>query len=750
MPRSTRQSVDAPGSVQAATSAPQDVQVNASPTHAPIIRPETSMGQLVKGLSALEPGLQQYVHEEQQKYEKAETVKGMQARAEQGSNVDFSMLPEQSAFFQRGYMQMHGRVSAGDAARQMRSYYDENKLKPGFNPEQMMDEFTSKQTSGMNDPDALGVFLPELVKAKDAIRDDWATTQLASLRRDNDAQLQNRASFIASEKYSTSDLAGGLSETQLRHAKYQEFVDQGLALGKTRPEMATLFTGALVAQAHASHNPSILDAATIKDKNGISIVDNPALAEKVAAARDAVSKLQKQDIIQTSVKTRTEQQVFLEDTLRSDPMNPALNIENLYKLQGPYLRFNNPDGSDLAEFHGKVVKARQGHAEMVQLNTALYGADARIAAADPRAKPLIEARYAQVWDQFKQDVAAGKTDAVDSFLRTNLGFHQQWGVPDQRLKAYLSNINTTVDKDGKPGEDFVRAYQMFSAIKKSGNEDLLWDLTDDRSRTLLKYFRSQIEDQGIPQNVAFANAKNFNTPEAQERLKALATPEERQKARAKIEGALKGGSWYTFGLTGKAPNKDAFIAQLTDVYEQKLMTIGDREEALKQTLGEVENRFTRDSNDSWTVRPDATLLEHYGSRTDFDNGLKAYTLDLGKSLKAEGKITGQPEDFNLVRKGQGDAYVVMMHGAPAGIVQLEEIMQRGRASLITGDQAVNLSTLAHDLPKLGGDVLDQRWTDVMQLHAVGRIDSLEFGRAQAKRSQYLKQQLTKPAQMRST
>lgn len=744
MPRPSTRRVDAlpespaPARQQAAT------EVVARPVAASVVAPQGEMFELVNALRAVEPGLTEFLEKRHAEQAEAERVAGAKARAAQSGN-EAVLTPEQTPFFQQGYMQMHGEVAGRDSARRMRAAFEEKKNLPDFDADAFFREFSSEELKGMTDKDALKGFLPALIKEREALRDEYSKLQVERVRQDTDANLAARARDLAEMRFSGEELAGTTASAQ-RHALYQDYVQKGLALGKTRPELAEMFTAALINEALAKQDPAVLDAASHRDASGIALLDNPKLGRAILEARSKAEELQKKSIYEAGTQYRTDTLVGLEEMLRVDPSDPQLDLPALYSHAHKYGLFNDPDGKELAAFWARVVDARSKQGTLVNIRASLYGPNGRIAAARPEAKPLIDAEYGKLWDAWELALNGGDERATERFIVENLSRHQQWGVADERLKALLSRINTEPDKDGKPSPDFLRAYRAYSAIKNSPNYDLISDLTDERSRTLLRYFHDMIVDEKQPEAAAFAKAKKLMEPEAQERLKALATPEVRAKFRSELDSRLKKGDWYTFGFTGKPGNSGMFVNTLTNAFERKLAILGDVEAAQKQTLAEIDVYLSRDANDNWTVRPDSTALAGR-SQVDFDKGLKAYTLDLADALAKEAKATGGSDpSIHLERIGQGTAYTVMNHGVPVGRVELSEILARGEAKHVTAAQAVSLSALSkriHDNggKHLTGDEIEGSWGEILQLHRIGKINSSQLDVLATRRQAWKRERL---------
>jgi hypothetical protein len=709
----------------------RETEVQATPAHARGAHLDTGTDQLVRGLASLEPGLNAFIT---LKNEEAK-VAGAKVRAmQQGDQVQ---IPEGSAQFQQGYMEMHGQVAGMGAARKMREAYESGKNTPGFNPEEALQKIVTDETKGLTDKDALKGFLPALVRERESIRNEWSKHQLDQLRSDNDVQLMARARDVAERPYSGEELVG-TTPSQLRHAEYQQFIERGLALGKTRPELALAFTHALVNRAVETQDPSVLDVAAIRDKSGIALIDNPAQGRAILEAKHKAQELQKKSIYDSGTEYRTNTLLDLEETLHTSPNDPRLDLDSLKQHAHTYGLFNDHDGKELAAFWRRVVDAREKGVAMDKLRDDLFGPNARIAAARPESQPLIDAEYNRIWEAWQQSQANGNDPrATQGFIMLNLSRHQQWGVPDRRLKAMLSNINTEPDKDGKPSPDFVRAYSVYSAIQDSPNKDLLTDLTDERSRTLLHHFRGMIVDEKRSSAEAFALAKDFTTPAVQERLKAINVEKVRTEFDTELRSRLKKGDWYTFGLTGKASNDGQFLTTLNDVFHRKLALLGNVDAAKKQTLEMIPQYLARDSNDSWTPRPDDNVLAaNGGSQRAFEVGLKAYTTDLGGTLKTEAKALGRDAPaFSLDRVGQGDAYIVRVNGVPSGRVELSEILQRGAATYVTSEQAQTLTGLAkrirmNDGRQMSDEEVDANWGNIYQLYGLGRINSNQLDKLQ--------------------
>jgi GH24 family phage-related lysozyme (muramidase) len=743
MPRPNQRRVDRlPTAGSAPVSNPQAADV-VSRASAPSIVAPAETAQLLDALKHVEPGINAFLEKKQAEREESERLAGQKARtAQQGNQV--ALTPEQTPWFQQGYMEVHGQVAGAEVARKMATTFEAERRKPGFDPEQALQKIVSDELQGLTDKDALKGFLPVIARQREAIRSEWAKQQLEDVRVAADQQLMALARDQVYTPFAGEEVTGTDTPTMM-HARYQQFVERGLRIGKTRPELAEVFAQNLINRAVDEGDPSVLAVADIRDSSGIALRDNPAIAARLVKAREAAEAVQKKTVMEGTVGARTDVLHNLMETLRASPNDAALDYENLRRHQGPYLLFNDKDGKDLEAFYQKVLEARQAAGVNTQLLTALDGPDGRIAAAQPEAKPLIEARYGQVWDQWKKDLAAGDQAATTKFIIRNLSLHQHWGVGDARLKALLSNIPTEPSKDGKPSPDFLRVYDVYSAIQQSPNKALIADLTDERSRTLLRNFHDMIALEGVPMNDALSRAAELSTPEVQERIKSLATPETRAAFRSELESTLKGGSWFSLGLTGRAPNRDLFIATMTNVFERKLGYLGDRERAMKQTLESVEEYLTRDSNDNWTLRPDTNVLRAAGkSHADFEKGLQAYTTDLGEQLQKEGKINPDAEEpFYLERIGQGNAYLVKLNGTPVGRVELSELLARGAASNITGAEARTLSELAKHAKsgRMTGEEVDTRQHDLMKLREVGLIDARDFERLQAKRRKFQKDTL---------
>jgi GH24 family phage-related lysozyme (muramidase) len=713
------------------------VRVAAAPVNFNGPAPADNMRPLIEGLSAFNPALQQWMQEA----ESEEKTAGAKARVEQKVDVA-APPPEANKAFREGYMTMHGQVAGNDLARKMRLMYEENKNKPDFDPEKANQLLMDSEMKGFNDPHALKGFLPAVVGERQKIRADWGALQIERVRQDTDAKLGARARDLVDLPIRSDEEGVSTDPAQTRHALYQQFVTQGMALGKTRPELAKLFAAHLANRAMASGEPTLLDMADVRDESGIALNDNPEIKKHLIEARKAADAVQKKQVIDATVGERTNTLHTLYETLRVNPRSPDLDWDSLLRHQGTYLTFNDPEGKDIVAFYEKVMEARAGAKVNDQILEDLDGPRARIAAARPEAQPLIKARYGQVWDAFDEAVKAGDQFAVERFVATNLSLHQQWGVGDERLKNYLSNINTDPTDDGKPRPDFQRAYHIYSAIMRSPNKELVMDLTTERSRTLLRNFRAMIEDEGMPMNDAFARAQELNTAQGKERLESLNTPDVRAKFAQELKAKLQGGSWMTLGLTGRAPNKDLFVAEMTNVFQRKLMALGDRERAMKQTLDSVDEYLVRDGHSNWTQRPDSTLLGSYSKgQGDFEKGLTAYTLDLAAVLRKEHGVKGDMgEILHLERIGQGEAYTVKVNGVPRGRVELSEILARGAAKDATYQDAEYISTLLARVKSgaVTGEEIRDRMNDIMQLRDLHHIDAREYERLMAKRRKWEK------------
>ena len=743
MPRKNRTRVSRLPSVSGVESpAPVQAEAHASPTRNPApYKTRSDVDDLVDGLKGLEPGLMAFVKSREEEEAKAERAAGMKARATQEGNAPL-ITAEQTPWFQQGYMEMHGQVAGADVARKMRALFDENKGKPGWNPEQEIRSFLASESEGMSDQDALKGYLPHVMRERDSILNDWSKLQTEQVRADAALSLQARARDIAETPIREDEEGVYVDPSQTRHQLYQQFVEQGMTLGKTRPELAEMFTLALVNEAISKRDPSVLDVANIRDASGIALID--VFGKTIIDARSKAETLQKAGIHAELTQARTDNLLGLNELLRTSPHDPRLDIDSLKLHAGPHGVFNDADGRELASFYEKVVEARQKDAQSKKILLDLSGPNARLTAAMPEAKPVMQAKYAQVWEGWRQNILNGDENATARFVSENLALHQLWGVPDDRLKSLLTRINTETLEDGKPATEFLRAYQVYAAIKDSANPDLIMDLTDERSRTMLRHFHEMILE-GKPEADALAAAKQLMTPEAEERGKRLATPQVNQVFRAELNSKLEGGHWFTFGMTGGSANREMFIAPLMEAFDRNVRLLGNVEQASKITLAQVDEILVRDANDNWTQRPDPVVLGGKSQR-DFEKGLKAYTLDLTAEYEKADEPLGRERKFALQRGGQGDHYIVMIGGIPKGRVELSEILARGAAADLTQSEALTLSALQQrasekGMPQLQGDEIDLRWPEVMKLRELRAISTATFEELSIKRRKYQQQQL---------
>jgi GH24 family phage-related lysozyme (muramidase) len=745
MARPNRNSVGGlPASSSTGYEKTQATSVHAQSMRGGAVAADAGVNELAEALSAVQPGLTAFVRTREKEEAERQKALGMKARAEQRDEAAV-LTPEQSPYFQQGYMLMHGQVSGADTARKMRGVFEENRNKPNWNPDGALREFMAREMEGMQDEDAIAGFLPHVVKERDSILNEWQKQQVEAVRTDTGMQLAARARDIAELPIREDEEGVRVDPAQTRHALYQKFIQDGMALGKTRPELAEVFTVSLINSALTSKDPRVLDMASIRDANGIALIDNPTFGKAILDARTKAEALEKSEMHESLTAARTDTLLGLDELVRSNPMDPRLDLDNLKLHAHEYGLFNDPDGKELAAYYEKVVDARSKGIGMDRIRLDLFGPNSRITAAQPEAKPVIKAEYGKVWEQWKANLAENDPNATARFIAENLARHQLWGVPDERLQALLTRVNTETLEDGKPAAEFLRAYQVYAAIKESPNADLLMDLTDERSRTMLRHFHEMILE-GKPEAEAMKVAKGLMTPEAQERWKSLATPQTLQAFRADLSSKLQGGSWYTFGLAGRAGNHELFLSTMTNVFERKLKMLGNVEDATRQTLDSVTEYLAQDGNDNWTQRPDNNILRGRGQK-DFENGLKAYTLDLATTLAEEDKTLGREErKFHLQRIGQGEAYLVVVNGVPQDRVELKEIIARGDAGNLSRGEAVTLSALAirakeRNAPSLPGEELDLRWGEIMKLHQLGTIDSRVYESLSAKRRAWQKKRL---------
>lgn len=598
-----------------------------------------------------------------------------------------SVNPAYKADFEVGYRSAIGHNLAGQSRDELMRQYQTNKDKPDFNLEGFLQQYTTAEFAGINNPEiraTLGKHHQEVVAA---IRGDFRGIQFKRLDEDAKANLNGSLDSLVTADMDPSEVYAG----------YHQWLPQALASGKyTRGEGAQLLLGKLQQlSAKGNGRPELFDMFEQADGSGMSIINaNPGLVASIEHAKRSAEAQREGYIQEQGLVSRSEALAGFHDDIKNgkaqewtdDRLKMHIGKHGLFNSDREYQQARDLRDKSVDDVMGQasiIDTIRNGHAYSLSKENQKWGFD------NLTAQPV--ATIVKTLDS--KDPAAQAM--LGGALQQIIGLHTLAGAPvaNTQLKSLFESVKNSVPgKEGVAPQRFQSLAEAYRIIKTSNNSSLMDLYTDDDSRRVLDAYVAGRE-QGVDANSAYVQAYAGNTVEAKARAADIAKqPEFVAKVNKAVNGVV------TSNTPGLLPN---FLrAQWMGNYPDETgLDASARMEATRFLQGnhnanmdDVKNHLEKWISNTRVYVPTTNTIVEVPSGEGGPQAQEAISAYLGNVSKERGKDS-KPD---LIYKGNGK-YQVMDHATGhtlATEVTLQQIKQEHYVSNhIVGAEAEALTSL---------------------------------------------------------
>jgi GH24 family phage-related lysozyme (muramidase) len=536
---------------------------------------------IARSLAGLNPGLTKYLGTGIKEQQEDERMAGMKARSEQADFVPVAMTREQSASWQQGYMEMHGKLMIARDRSQMREFFEKNK--ESLTPEQFesfLAEQRKSRLEGFDDPDALKTYLPGLVQEEDHLRGEFARVNVlkARLQEAEYATVSINKHITDSREMDVPTAVAG------REALFNELRQQ---TGITRPEFTQRYIQSLLADPTATQQDfQVLYAAGPDGVAPVDAVDSqgnpfkPAIERARAQAQDREERLfaeQQKEHATTFINWTVNQ-------LESNPLsieNPAEFVYSRAYKGGPF------DGPGVAaQWVVKIEKAqeeaREGQRilELIQNNTPVP--------AMLREHKEFKKYVARAFDNNWQTVNWDDATNVKQRMTMSAQLTAQLGEPDPFLKslgAATEVYGVTKDASGTEvmSTNLKAAYSVWKSMKGSDVSTHALALFPDRAQAYLTVFDNAVA-MGATTGQAVDMARKALDPESITLMKAAwVNPQQRKDA---MSSAAKKFESFSADVSNKG-----YVGRTIVEYAESLHRLSNGNLPMDQAIERATEKF---------------------------------------------------------------------------------------------------------------------------------------------------------------
>ena len=524
---------------------------------------------LMEGLKDLNPKLNRYLNAVADEDIKKGRLEGHNAGALElnpSKNLDNPITypegvsPAYKKGFNQAYREAVGANLGGQAANDLIQQYKLNRDKEGFNPEQLIKDFTAKEYAGITDPHMLGKMSQLHAEAIKSIRTDYrdfVTKQITERAKEN--SLGALSGMITAN----------LTPQAIADRYHNEWLPTVMANGTmTRTEARSALMDTLQATSMRFGGlPELYDAFYEADKSGhVPALRDPKFREAVEKARAVATQQRDAKMTDADLQAVTRSRVGLEDALRGEKWD-ELTDDKLMQHLGRSHRSVFRTDDEFQAFRAKRDKAFDEAAHRRHADSALNNGTAWGLSEKDQKAALTRATepYVATLMQYANDPSEEGRAQRNNAIRQIAGRTTQAGLvqAEPRLKEYFNSISRAVpEKGAAPTAQFNSAVDAYVTLKAAA-PNLIHHYFDEDTRDVLGSFVAARE-AGVEPQLALANAYAGVTPEAKARTDALQKDPEFVK---KVSNAVHGvptSTWrdlFGFKMFGTYPkNEDSMHA----------------------------------------------------------------------------------------------------------------------------------------------------------------------------------------------
>lgn len=486
---------------------------------------------IARSLQSLNPALTKFLGEGVKEEQERQRMLGQRARAMQEDDGVVPMTREQNPEWQRGYMEMHGRMMGIKDSTEIEQFYQDNKNT--LSPEQF-EEFLAKQRGsrleGFEDEDALKLYLPALMQTENKLRDDYARVQVAKVRQQTVeyVNVEIGAHLRAAKEMSIEDAV----------AERERIREIARTRGVTSPEFTAMYVQALVSDPNTG--PADLQVLYTPGPDGVAPVD--ANGPDGRPMRDAIERAMESAVTRMNKELQERQREYavgvhnwLGNLLAKDDVLDAndgpLAIQDpesfVYSLSYKGGPFDGP--GQAAEAIKRIRAAQDDQREALHIDS-YFRAWGFVPAAlkdTKQGKKLVQRQFENVWAGMDMRNEAD----VQQRMQKSLRLMEQLGNADPFLKSVgeVAHQYGTVEVDGKEvlSPELKTALAIFRGIRGSNNPTQADAIFNDKSTAFLSVLDSAAKL--MPEKDAYDMAKRV-AAEGPDVKRQMWTPQERGAA----------------------------------------------------------------------------------------------------------------------------------------------------------------------------------------------------------------------------
>lgn len=533
------------GGIGSSEIGPVGAKVVARPVDTFVDPAESNFTRLSTALNGFLPGFSQYAQKEATEKVKVQeeegAIQGMKQRQMDGDAPVFSQ--EADPYWRKGYMKMHGWMQASQATSSFEEIYEQNKNNPSFDVRAELDKHISENLQGLTDKDALSGFMERTSGMRERYLNEQAKVHTEILRQKDQEQVQafvnDAVAPLAKEgPEATRQWLDGFMESQ----RYR---------GYTRRELAGMASSALLKRATETLDPTVLDALSVKDENGIAMSDTPEIASAIATAKSQIATATQKELKAAAEEGHKALTATYAEHKAKGTLTPEFIVEN---SKGPLAFFGT--SSEVQGAWDQFFKQQEEGRKSQNFQHLYDSGTIAFYSNDPDAKKWVMERRSPVYEKTLGAFSTGDEQTFQAGVREIVQDIERTKIADDRLTGIMQAATQAMPmmKDGAEvvPPDFNVGYAIYSTLKNNGNTTLLAKMAGEDAMMVFANYESELKYHR-DSVTALKVAKAQMSPEARETVRNITTQE---RAAVKSDAASAFTGWIDTGSPFAAENVD--------------------------------------------------------------------------------------------------------------------------------------------------------------------------------------------------
>lgn len=511
---------------------------------------------LVKGLSAMNPGLTQYAqqaaHDQDQAARKA-AIAEAQAAAARADMATYSATelaaqpapstvpPAYGGIYRETLTGLLGDRAGIKSKADLITQYEQNKDKPDFNPEAFFAQGRQQALAGFTDPFMAANAGRHINEAEAMLRN--------SMERDRMIKLEETTNTALTQKFEDS-LRGDMTPQALFEAYTNELVPAGVGLNKSRKDMAKfLFERVSNLSSKMGGRPDLFDVFDLQDETKTSLSSyNKDLAPHIASARAHAKATLEKQLEEAAQPEMLKTEMALQDLAMHDPEKVTYDL--LLANTGPRKAMKNHE-----EAVGLWVKA-QNELDRLRATKALSGNWENRTMYDltpEQQQKVMEEKLGPYSQKFKEAVMAKDLNVMEQLAQgiMQVGSKTNATVAFGPLARFTQVVSSTVPNPEGPDDLFKASASLYKAFSGDTKfRDMYFK--DDTAKVMDSYTKAVAN--GTDPKAAYLSAFTSISPEGKAAAEKYGnSPEGKKAAEKAVKEVIGTNNWWPAWLGG-APN----------------------------------------------------------------------------------------------------------------------------------------------------------------------------------------------------